>query len=134
MAILDAVKAVALAVRNVTGINQSPDYPDGSIFPAAYTYLGGGEITIGNPSPGTRELSTIIVELHVSNAVDRYAAQEQLETLHPLIVSALIADTTFGGKLMLYNPLTFTGAVNGTIDNMPTLARVYTLNNCKIIT
>jgi hypothetical protein len=133
MAELDAIKAVALVVRNVTGMLQSPDYPEGSLFPAAFTYLGPGEIVIGSPTGRSTELFTIAVELHVINAGDRYAAQEQLETLHPLIVAALKADVTFGGKLQQYNPLSFSGAVEGSIDAIKTLARVYTLNNCKII-
>jgi hypothetical protein len=133
MAELDAVKAVAAAVRGVAGMAQSPDYPEGSVFPAAFTYLGPGEIVIGTPSGRSTALFTIMVELHVPNAADRYLAQEQLETLHPLIIAALKADVTFGGTLQQFNPLSFSGTVEGNIDAIKTLARVYTLGNCKII-
>lgn len=132
MAILDAIKAVQDLVGVVVGINSAPDYPGYGIMPIVITHLSTGTITPGNPTGARTELNNIAVELHVNDSGSLSGAFETLETLHPLIVAALVADTTLSNTVQTYANLTFT-TVRSSLDGVNTLSRIYTLNNCKII-
>jgi hypothetical protein len=132
MAILDAIKAVQDLVGVVAGINSAPDYPQYGIMPICITHLGNGEIVPGNPTGARMELNQIVVELHVNDSGSLAGAFETLETLHPLIVAALVADTTLTGTVQTYSNLSFS-TVRSTLDGVNTLSRIYVLNNCKII-
>ena len=132
MAILSAIQAVQDLMIAVTGIKSAPDYPESGIMPIVITHLGTGTITPGNPAGGRTELNNIVSELHINDAGSLSGAFQTLETLHPLIVAALVADTTFSGTIQTYDVLTFVTA-RSNLDGVNTLARMYTLNNCKII-
>ena len=132
MAILDAVKAIQDVTGVLTGIKTAPDYPGGGPMPMVIAHLGSGAITPGNPTPGRTELHNIVVELHVLEAGSLADAFTVLETLHALIVPALCLDVTFAATLQTYTNITYS-TTRSTWDGAPTLARIYTLNACKII-
>lgn len=132
MAILDAIKAVQDLVGVVTGIKSAPDYPGPGVMPIVITHLGTGIITPGNPTGARTELNNIVVELHVNDSGSLSGAFETLETLHPLIVTALTADVTLTATVQTYSNLSFSTG-RSSLDGVPTLSRIYTLNNCKII-
>ncbi len=131
MAILDAVKAIQTIMRTVTGISTAPDYPGPGAFPLVITHLGTGEIIPGDPAGSVKSLDNIVVEVHVLDQ-GLTAAFTTLETLHPLVYAKLVADVTFGGKLQTYSSITY-GTTRTEWDGAATVARIYTLNDCKII-
>lgn len=133
MAILDAIKAIQDAMQAVRGIKSAPDYPSDSDLPTVITHLATGTITPGYASMGANlELHNIVVELHVSDSGNLAAAFAALESLHPLVTDALLDDVTFGGTLANYQTLTYT-TTRTTWSGKPTLARVYTLNQAKLL-
>ena len=133
MAVLDAIKAIQDAMLTVSGIRTAPDYPSDGDLPAVITHLATGTITPGYASAGVNlELHNIVVELHVSDSGNLAASFEQLETLHALVVAELLSDVTFGGTLANYQTLTYS-TTRTSWAGKPTLARVYTLNNSKIL-
>lgn len=131
MAAFAAVQAIQDLVITVSGVKTAPDYPGPGVFPMVITHLGTGDITPGNPAGARLELDNIVVELHVADQglEDAFGV---LETLHPLVVAKLTADVTFGATIQTYENLTYT-TTRTEWDGAPTLARIYTLNNCKTI-
>jgi hypothetical protein len=132
MAILDAITAIQTACANVVGIKSAPVYPGAGEHPIVITHLSTGEITPGNPAGARKELHNIAVELHVSEDGGLSGAFQTLETLHPLIVAALVADVTFGSTLQMYASITYSTS-RSNWNGMNTLSRVYQLNGAKII-
>jgi hypothetical protein len=132
MAILDAIKAIQTACANVSGIKSAPNYPGAGEKPIVITHLATGTITPGNPAGARLELHNIAVELHVAEDGDLPGSFTTLETLHPLMVAALVADITFGGTLQMYASISYS-TVRTSWDGVNTLSRVYVLNNAKII-
>ena len=132
MSVLTAIQAIQDAMIAVTGIKSAPDYMEIGELPTVITHLAAGVITPGNPAGARLELNQIDVELHVSESGSRSAAFATLETLHPLVVAALVADVTFGGNLQTFSDITFTTTASS-LDGVYTLSRIYTLNNAKII-
>jgi parallel beta-helix repeat protein len=128
-----AVQAIQDVVGALTGINSAPDYPGAGILPIIITHLATGDITPGNPAGSRTELHNIAVELHVSDDGNLPGAFYTLETLHALVVPALCADTTFAGTLETFADITYSTA-RSNWAGVNTLARVYVLNGCKIIT
>lgn len=131
MAILDAIKAIQDLMTAVTGVNSAPDYPSPVVLPAVICHLGTGSITPGDPAGQRLELNNIVVELHVADG-GMAEAFTKLETLHPLIIAALTADVTLTATVQTYETLTFNTGPS-TWDGAPTWARIYTINNAKII-
>jgi hypothetical protein len=132
MAILDAVKAVQDAMITLTGIKTAADYPGPGVFPLVITHLGSGDIVPGNPTGARRELHNIVVELHVAQGGSDTDSFTVLETLHALVVPELCRDVTFAGSLQTYTNITYSTS-RSSWDGAPTVARFYTLNQCKII-
>jgi hypothetical protein len=132
MAILDAIKYIQTQMRTVSGIKSAPDYESPGVFPLVLTHLGSGEIIAGDPAGQVKTLDNIIVELHVAESGSRGDAFATLEVLHPGVVGKLVADVTFGGKISTYSGITYS-TVATVLDTVPTLARVYTISQCKII-
>jgi hypothetical protein len=132
MAVLDAIKAIQDAVILLSGIKTAPDYPGPGMFPLVITHLATGTITPGNPAGSRLELHNISIELHVAEGGSLTDAFTVLETLHALIVPALCTDTTFSGTLQTYSNITYS-TTRSTWDGAPTIARIYVLQNCKII-
>lgn len=131
MAIFAAVQAIQDLMITVTGINTAPDYPGPGVLPMVITHLGTGEIIPGDPAGSVKSLDNIVVELHVADQ-GLAAAFAVLETLHPLVLGKLTADVTFGGTIQTYGTISYATS-RAEWDGAPTLARFYTLNNCKII-
>lgn len=132
MAILDALKAVQDVMITVTGIKTAPDYPGSGPFPVSIAHLSTGTIQPGNPTGARLELHNIVVELHVAQGGSISDAYTTLESLSALTIPALSADTTFSGTLQTYGNLTYTSDLSSW-DGVPTVARFFTLNNCKLI-
>jgi hypothetical protein len=132
MTILDAIKEIQYAMIHVKGINTAPDYPGSGIFPIVLTHLGNGNITPGNPAGARLELHNIVVELHVAESGGMADAFASLEALHALIVPELCSDTTFSSTIQTYSNISYSTTASSW-DGVPTRARMYTLNNCKII-
>ena len=55
-----------------------------------------------------------------------------LEKLHPLVVEKLISDYTLGGNVDTWESVTFS-TLRGTLDAVPVVSRIYTINNVKVI-
>ena len=132
MTILAALTAIQTACANVTGIKSAPVYPGAGEKPIVIAHLATGTITPGNPAGARLELHNISVELHISEDGNLPGAFLTLETLHPLMVAALVADITFGGPLQMYATLSYSTA-RTSWDGVNTLSRIYVLNNAKVI-
>lgn len=132
MTILAAMQAVQDAMALLSGIKSAPDYAGPVVFPATLVHLSTGTITLGNPTGDRTELNNIVIELHVSASGSLADAYAVLETLHPLVVAALVLDTTWGGTLQTFSNVTYTTGQTSW-GGSPTLARFYILNGCKVI-
>jgi len=131
MAIFAAVQAVQDLMIAVTGIKTAPDYPGPGVFPMVITHLGTGEIIPGDPAGSVKSLDNIVIELHVADQ-GLTAAFTTLETLHPLVLAKLTADVTLTSTVQTYESISY-ATTRSEWDGAPTLVRIYTLNNCKII-
>ena len=131
MTILACVKDIQARMILIPGIKTAPDYPGPGTFPLVITHLGTGTITGGNPAGARTELNNVIIELHVSDS-GLTSSFKVLETLHPLVIIELCADPTFSGTIQTYGDITY-ATLRTEWDGAPTLARIYTLLNCKNI-
>lgn len=131
MAIFAAVQAIQDLVITVSGIKTAPDYPGSGPLPMVITHLGTGEVIPGEPAGAVKSLDNIVVELHVADQ-GLTAAFTVLETLHPLVLAKFTADVTFGNTIQTYESISY-ATTRTEWDGAPTLARIYTLNNCKTI-
>lgn len=132
MTMLGAIQWVQDEMLEITGIKSAPDYPQSGIMPIVITHLDSGTITPGDPLGQTKEISVIIVELHISESGGLLEAFTTLETLHPLIKDKLKVDWTLGGNIDTYLNITYS-TVRDTFDGVPTLTRQYLINDCKLI-
>jgi hypothetical protein len=132
MTILAAITNIQILMRAVTGVKAAPNYPAPGIMPIVITHLSTGDITPGSPAGAVKELNNIAVEVHIPEGGGLADAFTTLEVLHPLITAALVADVTFSSAIQTYSNITFT-TMRTNWDGVPTLARVYVLNNCKVI-
>ncbi|KKT30762.1 MAG: hypothetical protein UW18_C0011G0023 [Microgenomates group bacterium GW2011_GWF1_44_10] len=132
MTILAGITWLQSQLRTITGIKSAPDYPGGGILPIIITHLDTGDILPGNPLGANRELNQIMVELHVSQGGNDTESFKVLETLHPLVVAKLISDYTLNGNVDTFENVTFS-TLRGTLDAVPVISRIYTLNNVKVI-
>ena len=132
MTILSGITWLQSQLRTITGVMSAPDYPGGGQLPIIITHLDTGEITAGNPLGANKELNNIMVELHVSQSGNDTESFKVLETLHPLVVAKLIADYTLNGSVDTWENVTFS-TLRGTLDGVPVVSRIYTINNVKVI-
>jgi hypothetical protein len=132
MTILAAILNIQTLMEAIPGVKSAPDYPGSSILPTVITHLSTGSIVPGNPAGARKDLNNIAVEVHVAEGGSLSEAFAIIETLHPLIVAALAADVTFGGTVEMYANITFS-TTRTNWDGVATLARIYVLNNAKVI-
>lgn len=131
--IFGAIQWIQDQMLAINGIKSAPDYPSSGHLPIVITHLGQGTITAGNPLGSSKELASIVAELHISaSGSGEAAAFATLETLHPLIKAKLIADYTLGGNVATYENITYVTG-KGTIDGVDVISRIYTLNNVKFV-
>lgn len=116
----------------VSGIKSAPDYPASGILPIVITHLGEGVITAGDPLGASKELVSIVSELHISASGGDAGAFKTLETIHPLIKAKLIADYTLGGNVSTYENITYVTG-RGNMEGKDVISRIYTLNNVKFV-
>jgi len=132
MTILAAILAIQDQMIQVSGVKSAPDYPSPGIMPIIITHLSTGDIIPGEPAGACLELNNIAIEVHIPEGGSLADAFTTLEVLHPLIVARLYTDVTFGGTIQTYSNITFS-TVRTNWDGVPTLSRIYVLNNAKVV-
>jgi hypothetical protein len=132
MTILAAIGAIQTLMANVTGIKSAPSYPQPGVMPTVITHLATGTVSPGEPAGAVLELNNIAIEVHIAEGGSLAAAFTTLEGLHPAIVAALCLDVTFTNTIQTYSNITFT-TIRTNWDGVPTLARIYVVNNAKVI-
>jgi hypothetical protein len=129
--IQDAIDAINVLLRAVSGIRVVPDDPPDSmnIYPFAVVYPGSG--TWDQGVPGERlGLCSLIVELHVARRDLPTAVQHAL-TFADTVPDALMADPTLTGSVSTYGVIEWTFGPLAWGDT-PTIGWRYTLTNVKI--
>jgi hypothetical protein len=127
-----AIQWIQDEMLEISGIKAAPDYPSPSaILPVVITHLGEGVMTFGNPLGQSKELVSIVCELHISQSgAGDAGAFKTLETLHPLIKAKFAADHTLGSNVSTYESISYVTG-RGNLDGVDVISRIYTLNNVK---
>ena len=126
-----AIQWIQDEMLEISGIKSAPDYPQSGLLPIVITHLGEGVMTFGNPLGQSKELASIVCELHISaSGAGDSGAFKTLETLHPLIKAKFAADYTLGTNVSTYESISYVTG-RGNLDGVDVISRIYTLNNVK---
>ena len=126
-----AIQWIQDEMLEISGIKSAPDYPQSGLLPIVITHLGEGVMTFGNPLGQSKELVSIVCELHISQSgAGDAGAFKTLETLHPLIKAKFAADHTLGSNVSTYGNITYVTG-RGNLDGVDVISRIYTLNEVK---
>lgn len=131
MTILAAIQWVQDEMLEISNMSSAPDYPDSIVLPGTIVHLSSGMFSAGNPIGATKELCEITLEIHIAESGGTSSAFAALEVFHPLILEKLAADRTLGGNITTYKDINYS-TLRGTLDGVPVLSRIYTINECKL--
>ncbi len=133
MALQDAIAAVQVLVKTISGIREAPAYPPEQLelFPYAVAYSGGGVWEFG-PAGDKKGLHNIVVELHIQRkalARDVSAAMAYSDS----IPNILMKNPTLSGTVNTFQSISYTFGPLG-YGGIETIGFKFTISNVKMQT
>lgn len=134
MSLIDAIANVQTTLRGLPGL-RVPIVPPGTIaeFPTAIVYEIGGSWST-EAANQYRYIGGIVVDLPVPS-LDFEAGLAQVRAYIEALPVLLLADTSLGGEVSTFGPLSFSGLIN-LVPEAPGITPLfgyrYTLQNVKL--